>query len=473
MTAAPSHVSQPEVSELDTVARWPLVLLLGSALLWLLLTGVLALVQYVQLLSPGFLAECPALSYGRVGMLLQSTLIYGWVANAGFAVALWILTRLGGAPLRSLNWAVVGWLFWNSAVAIGLVCIVFGQGTSVPYLHFPRFLYPAMTVAFGAIAVPGVLAWTGRARHPVFAAQGYAVAALFLCVWLLSAAQVMLFWAPARGVLQAVIAAWAVQGAWSFWIAPLALAAAYYLVPKITGRVLSGYNFASLGFWTLVVIGPWAGARHLIGGPVPAWLPSVAIVATVLLVFHYLIAALNLHAVFSRGSTALKFAAYGVAAYLLGGFVDAATALRDVAQSTQFTWFASAQGELALLGAFSMTIFGAIYFLVPRLTNRPWPSTPLIRAHFAAAFIGTTGIVLGLAAAGIVQGRDLNNAAVSFADIAAHTRVWLEIAAAAQAVLLFGNALLAFHFVRLLVCRPAVPAASQLQPAPTMEVSVI
>ena len=473
MTAAPSPASHAEISEIDALARWPLVLLLASALLWLLVTGALALVQYAQLLSPGFLAECPALSYGRVDMLLQSTLVYGWVANAGFAAGLWILGRLAGAPLRSLNWTVVGWLFWNLTTAIGLGCIIFGQGTSIPYLHFPRFLYPAMAAAFGAIAVPGVLAWTGRTQRPVFAAQGYAVAALFLFVWLFSAAQVMLLWAPARGVIQAVIGEWFVQGTWSFWIAPLTLAAAYYLVPKITGRVLSGYNFASLGFWALIVVGPWTGARHLAGGPVPAWIPSLAIVATVLLTFHYIVVALNLHGAFRRGGTALKFVAYGVAAYILGGFVDAATALRDVAQTVEFTWFTQAQGQLALLGAFSMTIFGAIYFLVPRLTNHPWPSTPLIRAHFAAAFIGTTGIVLGLAAAGIVQGHDLANAAVSFADIAAHTRVWLEIAAASQAVLLVGNAVLAFHFARLLALRPATPATSLLHPAPTMEASVI
>ncbi|HWA87792.1 MAG TPA: cbb3-type cytochrome c oxidase subunit I [Opitutus sp.] len=473
MTAAPSHASQADVSEIDAVARWPLVLLLASALVWLLITGTLALVQYVQLLFPGFLAECPALSYGRVDMLLQSTLVYGWIANAGFAVGLWILSRLAGAPLRSLNWAVAGWFFWNLTVSIGLICVLFGEGTSVPWMHFPRFLYPAMVVAFGAISVPGVLAWTGRTQRPVFAAQGYAVAALFLFVWLFSAAQVMLFWAPARGVVQAVIGEWFVQGAWSLWVAPLALAAAYYLVPKITGRVLSGYNFASLGFWTLVVVGPWTGGRHLAGGPVPAWIPSVAIVAAVLLAFHYIVVALNLHGAFSRGSTALKFVAYGVAAYLLGGFVDAATALRDIAQATQLTWFTQAQGQLALLGAFSMTIFGAIYFLVPRLTNKPWPSTPLIRAHFAAAFIGTTGIVLAFAVAGFVQGHDLANASVSFADIAAHTHVWIEIAAASQAVLLVGNALLALHFASLLVIRPAATAASLLRPAPAMEASAI
>jgi cytochrome c oxidase cbb3-type subunit 1 len=121
---------------------------------------------------------------------------------------------------------------------------------------------------------------------------------------------------------------------------------------------------------------------------------------------------------------------------------------------------AQAQTQLALTGAFSMIAFGAIYFLVPRLLNQPWPSTSLIRAHYVASLIGVVVLVGGLTAAGIVQGRDLANASVSFADIAAHSRSWLLLATAAQALLLVGNLTLVFHFLRVLVTKPAVPAAN-------------
>src|SRR6185503_5509579 len=114
-----------EVSEIDASARFPLSLLLASSLLWLVLSGALALLHFAQTLSPGLLAECPALSYGRVVGLQETAFIYGWVANSGLAIALWILGRLGGAPLRSLNWTVVGTLFWNLGVTIGLVGIMF------------------------------------------------------------------------------------------------------------------------------------------------------------------------------------------------------------------------------------------------------------------------------------------------------------------------------------------------------------
>jgi cytochrome c oxidase cbb3-type subunit 1 len=471
MTTAPQAAATAEVTEIDATARCPLLLLLASALLWLVVSGVLALVNLVQLHTPGFLADCAALTYGRAQAMQETVFIYGWAANAGLAVALWILARLGGHPLRSINWIMAGTAFWNLAIVLGLVGIAAGDGASHAWLHLPRYVLPLMLVAYGAIAMAGVLAWTGRRGQMTFAAQWYAVAALFLFPWLFSIAQVMLVFVPERGVLQALVAGWFVQGAWTLWLAPLGLAAAYYLVPKITGKIIPSYDFASLSFWTLLFVGAWTGGRHLIGGPVPAWVATIAVVSCALLLFHYIVVAVNLRAAFEGGSTVLKFVAFGLACYVLGGVVDAATAMRSVAALTQFTYFSAAQAQLALTGGFSMMIFGAIYFLGPRLTGRAWPSLALIRAHYLAAVIGTVSLVVALLGAGWIQGHDLHDPAVTFAVIAAHVRPWLLLATAAQAVLLFGNFLLAVHLVWLGAAR-AVPATGLFRPAPAMEAHV-
>ena len=222
MTTAPN-----EVSEIDANARFPLGLLLGAGLLWLVVSGVLALLSFAQTLNPRLLEDVAYFSFGRTRAMQETAFVYGWIANAGFAVALWILGRLGGSPLRSLNWAVVGTLFWNLGVVVGLVGIGIGDGSSIPFLHLPAYVQPLLLVTFGAIAVPGVLAWTGRKHRVAFAAQWYAVAALFLFPWLFSAAQLMIVWFPVRGTVQAIASGWFLQGAWTLWIAPLALSAAY------------------------------------------------------------------------------------------------------------------------------------------------------------------------------------------------------------------------------------------------------
>jgi cytochrome c oxidase cbb3-type subunit 1 len=461
-----------EVSEIDANARFPLSLLIASAILWLIISGVLALINFAQNLSPSLLADCSYFTYGRLHAMQETVFIYGWVATAGFAVALWILGRLGGSPLRSLNWTVVGTLFWNLGVTVGLVGVALGDGSSVRFLHLPAYVQPLLLVSFGAIAVTGVLAWTGRKHRATFAAQWYAVAALFLFPWLFSAAQAMLVWFPVRGTLQAVAAGWFLQGAWTLWIAPMALAAAYYLVPKITGRVIPAYDFASLSFWTLLVVGGWTGGRHLVGGPVPAWIATIAIVSCAMLTFHYVVTAINLRRAFGHSSITLKFIAYGLLAYVVGGFADAVTAMRSVSEMTQFTWLSQAQMHLALSGAFTMTMFGAIYFLVPRIANQAWPSAGLIRGHYFAALLGTTGLIVALVVAGIVQGKDLANPAIRFADIASHTRPWLLLAAASQALLVVGNIIFALHFARVVVAKPTVAAESLFSQPPVMEASV-
>ena len=113
------------------------------------------------------------------------------------------------------------------------------------------------------------------------------------------------------------------------------------------------------------------------------------------------------------------------------------------------------------LGAFSMIIFGTIYYMGPRLAGAAWPSIALIRAHFLSVLIGFVLLVVSLGMAGWVQGRDLNDAAVTFATMGAHTRPWLQLAAVAHGVALIGNLLLAVHFFRLFFTKPAPVAFGQ------------
>lgn len=465
-----TYAASGEVSAIDTLARRPLFVLIGSSLFWLVVSGVLAIVNLVQLHSPSFLAACPWFTFGHTQAMQETAFVYGWAATAGLAVALWILGRLGGSPLRSINWAVFGAIFWNLGVLLGLIGIAIGAGTSIPFLRMPREVQPLLLFASAAIAVPGVLAWTGRRRDVTFASQWYAVAALFLFPWLYSAGQLMLLWAPVRGVLQAVTAGWFAQSLWSLWLAPLALTSAYYLVPKITGRTVRSYDFASLSFWTLIFVGSWTGGRHLIGGPVPAWISTIAVISAALMVFHYIVVALNLRGA-GRVGGALRFVSFGVTAYVLGGILDAVTSMRGIARITQFTWFTQAQTQLALVGAFSMIIFGGIYFLVPRLTGRAWPSSGMIRFHYFGAVLGTLALVVGLGAAGLVQGRDLGHPGVTFAQIAEHTGSWLMVALLGQALLLLANLTLAIHFLRAIAVTSATVDSRVFRQPPAMEAS--
>jgi cytochrome c oxidase cbb3-type subunit 1 len=463
MTTAPTNASA-EVTATDTTGRWPLLLLIGSAIKWLVLGGILSLIASIQLVRPSFLADCSVFTHGRTVAMEESVFIYGWAANAGLAIALWVLGRLGGAPLRALNWIVVGTIFWNVAVTLGLIGIATGDATSIVFLELPRYVQPLMLFAYATIGIGGVLAWVGRRTECTYAAQWYAVAALFLFPWLFSAAQVMLLWSPVRGVLQAVAGGWFAQGAWTLWLAPLGLTGAYYIVPKITGRALPSYEFAPHAFWCLLVIGAWTGGRHLVGGPVPAWIASVSIVACALLLFHYFVVFINLRGALGGGGTALKFISFGLMAYVIGGLLDAITAFRDVAVETQFTMVDLAQRQLAIYGGVSMMFFGAIYYMVPRLIGIPWSSAGLVVGHRIIVKIGVVVLVISLAVAGWNQGRDLLDPKMIFSDIADHMGLQLLVAVAAQAMLLLANLLFAVNFFQTLgkSCLASAPVNAAL-----------
>lgn len=451
MTNALQNNVPDGVMEIDTTARCPLFLLVGSGLVWLVLGGVLALLNLAQIYTPALLADCAWLTYGRLQAMQETVLVYGWFGNAGLAVVLWVLARLGESPLRGRNYITVGALFWNLAITLSVIGIAAGDATSFPLLQMPRYVQAILLFSFAAIAVPGVLAWSGRRSDATFVSHWYALAALFLFPWFFSVAQMMLNFVPVRGTLQSVVATWYAQNVFSLWLAPVAMAAVYYLLPKITGRVIQNYDFAVYGFWTLLFFGCWMGGRHLIGGPVPAWIPTMAIVCAWLVLFHHIIVYFNLREVFRPGSsTVLKFLALGLGSYLLSAVVDTAFASRILAEVTQFTFFQQAQLQLAF-GSVTLIIFGALYYLLPRLAGANWPSVSLIRGHFLAAVLGFILLVVALGAAGWTQGMGLSDAGLTFAEIAVKTKSWLLVATAAQGVLLVGNLLFLVHFLWLAV----------------------
>jgi len=443
-----SRADSADQTPADVSGRTPLLYLLGSSILWLVVSGLLTLITSIQLHTPQFLAECPVFSYGRTHAMAETSFIYGWLGNAGLGLAVWILARLSGEKLRGGNWVLVGGIFWNIAVLVAVCGLALGDLTSISMYQLPGYVQPLMIIAYGAIAVAGLLAWTGRRREMMYASQWYAIAALFLFPWLLSVAYIMLEVAPVRGVLQAIVGGWYAQGLWTLWIAPLALAAAYYVVPRLSGKVLPGYDTAALGFWTLLVVGGFTGARHLIGGPIPAWISSVAIVMTVTLTFHYIIVFLNLRPSLKGGSVTLSFVAIGLICYVAGGFVDALTSMRAYAAITQFTVYEEAQKQLALYGGASMMLFGALYFAVPRLKGSAWSSGALIKGQFVLSAVGILIVVLSLAAAGLVQGNALANAKVNFSDISVQMKPYLLVASAGNLLLLTSSILLAVNFLK-------------------------
>lgn len=434
-----------EQSEIDASAKAPVLVFFVSAVIWLLLGSLAQLAANIQLHQPAFLADCAFTTHGRLVAAAQNILVYGWGFNAAFAFGLWIMARLSATTLRHGGWLFVAAKFWNLGITLGVGGILAGYSTSFELLEMPRYVVLLLLASYALIGVWGVTTFSVRNTENVFASQWYLFGAAFWFPWLYSIAQIMLFRSPVRGVLQPIVNAWYVQGLYGLWFVPVALAAIYYFLPKILGKPISNYYLAPLAFWWLVAATALGAGVRLIGAPVPVWIPTLGIVASMMLVLPIVVIALNIFGTLKGslgavgGSVTLRFIAVSIAGFFLAAILGLVLSLREVAVLTQFTLLGGLRDWLVFFGCFSTAMFGAAYFFLPRLTGRGWRSPALVSVHFGATLIGFLLVAVALGLGGWKQAHLLHDASVTFATITDTLAGFHKLGSAGLALIVLGQ----------------------------------
>ena len=447
--------ARAEQAEIDVSAKWPVLVFYGSALLWLLLGGAMQLIASIQLHTPAFLSACPWTTHGRIAAAAQNALVYGWGMNAAFAFGLWLMARLSATTLRHGGWLFVAAKFWNVGITLGILGILGGYSTSFELLEMPRYVTLILLAAYAMIGVWGVTTFSIRNTENVYASQWYLFGAAFWFPWLYAIAQIMLLKAPVRGVLQPVVDAWFVHGLYGLWFIPMALASAYYFLPKVLGKPIANYYLAPLAFWWLAGTTAFASGSRLIGAPVPIWLSTLGGAANFLMVVPVVIISLNLFGTLSGrysalgNSMTLRFTLISMVGFVLASLLNFALSIRGFAEVAQFTLITELRDWLILYACFSTAMFGAAYFILPRLTGREWRSSALVKAHFGSAALGVLLLTVGLAYAGWTQGQMLNDAKVPFGEITQALTFWFTFRSVGLVLLLIGHIAFFINFVWL------------------------
>jgi cytochrome c oxidase cbb3-type subunit 1 len=245
--------------------------------------------------------------------------------------------------------------------------------------------------------------------------------------------------------------AWYVNGLQALWFTPLALATAYYFLPKITGKPIHNYYLAALGFWWFIVTVSLAGGARLIGGPVPSWVPTLGIMANFVAVPAIIVILTNFWGAIrdgfthAKGSVTFKFIFVSIVAFFFASVLNLVLSNRDFAMNAQFTLIPELRDWIVSYACFSTAMFGAAYFIVPRLAGRAWHSSALVNIHFYLAVAGILMLVVGVGYAGSEQGRMLNGN-VAFAEITAALKPWLMLRSVALMALLAGHVAFAINF---------------------------
>ena len=113
--------------------------------------------------------------------------------------------------------------------------VFFGEKVALFFLEMPAQVGSGFMICFTLILVWAITDYCRRKRRSAFISQYYCLGGVFWLVWAFSIAQMIIGREPFAGVIQIVAAGWFSHAYVWAWLTPVALATAYYLLPKLLG----------------------------------------------------------------------------------------------------------------------------------------------------------------------------------------------------------------------------------------------
>ena len=466
LAAGTLTIDEEELAErriLDRSGRTPVLWWLSSSIAWLLLGSLFGVIASLKLHIPDWLISDAVLTFGRIRPAHLNVVAYGWASMAGVGVGIWLVPRLFKTALVGGQFATVGAVLWNIGMFAGTVAVLGGLSDGLEWLEFPWQADVFLVLGGALAAVPLLMTVVRRRVHHLYVSAWYLIGALVWFPMLLITAKVV---APMFiGPEQAILNWWFAHNVLGLWMTPLGLAAAYYLIAKITGSPIYSYTLSLIGFWALALFYSQVGVHHLIGGPVPTWLATLSIVTSVMMVIPVVAVAINHHMTvlpkwrMVLTSPTLRFVVAGAMMYTFASVQGSIEALREVNQITHFTHYTVAHAHMGVYGFFSFVLFGSIYFILPRLTAWEWPHNWAIEVHFWLVFLGFGIYFWPLSIGGWLQGLAMLDASRPFMESMLLTIPYLQARSLGGSLMTLGHVVFAAHFI--LVLRRMGPASEQ------------
>ena len=448
LDSPPPEIAVAERVAADQSTRRPALLFFHSAVAWLVIGSVFGLVAALKFQFPDWLTGQAALTFGRLRTVHLNAVAYGWAGMSLIGLAVWMIPRLVRAPLYRPGLAIAAAWGWNLWLVLGLGAVLAGWNDGLEWLEIPYPIDAIVVVAGGLMAISVLVTVARRKTKHFYVSVWYVLAAMVWFPIIFATANLPVF----GGVEQAAVNWWFGHNALGLFITPLALAGAYYFIPKVLGRPIQSYSLSLVGFWALAFFYSLNGIHHLIGGPLPAWLITTSITASVMMVIPVAATAVNFHTTMVgrfaalRHSPTLRFVVAGSMIYTAVSLQGSVEALRGFNRIVHFTHYTVGHAHLGVYGFASLILFGCLYFIIPRLVEWEWPSDKLIRWHFWLALVGVLIYVVSLSVGGWLQGRAMLDAARPFTDSIALTRPYLIARSVGGTLMLAANVTFAWHY---------------------------
>lgn len=366
-----------------------------------LVAGATALgLASAKLAFPGLLTTS-SLAYPKLMAVASMALQYGWLTLAALAAIFYIVPRLTGAPIRSEMGGQVAGIIINLTLLLAIPITLAAGVSDHEFTEMPPYLDVVLILALALAAGVVFRTIARRTERRLYASVWFFVGAL---IWgPLAIAVGNLHGFP--GTSDVIAHLFSVASARHLFFGATMIGAAYYVVPRASGSPLYSHRLALIGFWVLALAAPLSGGSLVVGGPLPDWLETISIAASIALLVVGITVAVNIIGTL-RGAwkrvpdhPSVRFFLGGLAVWGVALVLDAVSSFRLVAASLGATEAVPARIWLFLL-AMSLWAAGVITYALPKLMGKKWTARSALTASFWLILVGSGGVGLGSYAAG-------------------------------------------------------------------------
>ncbi len=385
--------------------------------IWFIVGTFYGLFSAMHLVSPEIFNNVPGLVFGRARPIHINTVVYGFVVNSLTGAGLYYMPAL----LKRTLWSEpMGWLaffFYNLTILSGPLTFSFGLTQGREYLEYIWIFDVSLVLAVLLLIANLTMTIIYRVENFLFVSVWYFISGFLWIAGSYIIGNVM--WNPPTGSLTGIldtIFLWfyghVVVG---LLLTPLAIGAAYFVIPRVTKTPVYSYTLSIIGLWTLIIFYSHIGGHHVLQAPIPSWLKTITIIDSVLMFIPILIVIINLWMTW-RGKTAMllkdvagRWMALGIFWYLLTGFQGSLQSLPQVQRITHFNNWVVGHAHIAVLGFAAFMAIGAVWHVLPLITGRKLYSERLANIEFMLVLTGITGFFVVLTTAGLIQGESWYN----------------------------------------------------------------
>lgn len=348
------------------------------------------------------------LSFGRLRPVHTNTVFWGWASLAMLGLGNFVIARTSNRELYSYKLAKIALILINSTVLIGNLCLMSGINNGGG--EYREYIWPVFLLFLAGLLITLYNFYKTVARRKIseiYISNWYILAALIWTGVLVTIGYLPLNYQSGMG--ETVIQGYYMHQGVGMWFMTFTLGLVYYYLPSAVNKPIYSYSLGVLAFWTQMLFYTMIGTHHFIFSPLPWWLQTVAIVFSMGM-FIPVTAGTTNFLMTMRGSWSqisksyvLPFFLVGIIYYFVGSAQGSFQAFRFTNYVWHFTDFNVAHSHITMYGIICFMLWGAIYFIVPKITGKQ-PKPIFVGSHFWLAFLGLFLYMTSLMIGGTYKG---------------------------------------------------------------------